>query len=200
MFLVKKPTYTDKEIIEGLLAGGRKEDSCLAYLYKNNIKSITNMIRENNGNEEEAKDIFQDAIVVFYEQVKIGKFQLEAKISTFIYTVAKNMWLNKLKRAMLDISYRNTQDKNQADDSLFEQVLEKEKQYIVYDIMNQLKEDCKQILIYTVYESRSMKEVSELMGFQNEQVARNKKSKCLNYLKNIVRRSHALTQQIQEIV
>ena len=199
MFLVKNSVYTDTEIINGLLAGGQEEDSCLSYLYKQNLRSITNMIKENNGNEDEAKDIFQDAVVVFYEQVKTGKFQLEAKISTFLYSVAKNMWLNKLKRSKLEVAYRNTQDTDTADD-LYEGVLEKEKQEIVHHVMNQLKDDCKQVLVYTIFENKAMKDVCDLMGFQNEQVARNKKSKCLNYLKTIIRNSSSLNQQIQEIL
>ncbi len=183
--------YTDKEIISGIRLGGSHTDKFLRYVYKKNWPMVLSMILKNQGKEEDAGDIFQEAMIVFYEQVKNGSLELHCKISTYLYAVARNLWNNKLKRHKASYKYQQfvKQSGAQSSESHAEYLLKEERAELVRAWMDQLKEDCKKILLLSIFEEKPMKEIFPIMGYQNEQIARNKKHKCLTYLKRIVFKS-----------
>ena len=163
--------------------------------YKSNISLITNYIRKNNGDEHDAKDLFQTAIISFYEKVKSGEYEHIAKIRSYIYEVVKNRWINELQRRNKKnaIDILNT-DEN--DNSPEHRILDKEKGQIVRKIMKKLNHDCRKILEYSIYQRLDMKKISKLMNYKNEQVARNRKSLCLKELKSIIKNSKHLMLEL----
>ncbi len=192
-----KKTFTDEEIIEGLKNGGKKTESQqLEYLYKSRYDMILSYILKNNGTNDDAKDIFQQAIIAFYENIKSGKYVHQSKISTYIFEIVKNMWINILKHKKIEESYIQKNTNNISKDNPEDKIAEKEKKRFVKKIMEKLKQDCREILIYSIYNKYSMQEIAEIMGFKNSQVARNKKNLCLESLKSIIRNSNLLLQEL----
>jgi DNA-directed RNA polymerase specialized sigma24 family protein len=76
----------DSEILERIKLG---DEAVLDYLYKKNFKMMTKMVMNNNGNEDEAKDIYQEALIVFWQKASSGNLTLSSKISTFIYSICQ---------------------------------------------------------------------------------------------------------------
>jgi DNA-directed RNA polymerase specialized sigma24 family protein len=58
---------------------------------------ILQLVINNNGDEDEAKDIYQEAIIVLYNKVKRGDFELSSKLKTYIYSICRRLWLKRLK-------------------------------------------------------------------------------------------------------
>jgi len=85
---------TDQEIIHQLKKGN---EACLKQLYQH-LGMIKGLVLKNNGNEEDALDIFQEAVIVFYKNVMSGGFELKGKISSYLYEVSRRLWLNQLNR------------------------------------------------------------------------------------------------------
>ena len=75
-----------------------RDESALDLLYKENYRALTRMIMKKGGSEEEAADIFQDALVVFWQKANEKDFVLTAKISTFLYSVCLNLWRKEIDR------------------------------------------------------------------------------------------------------
>ena len=92
-------TYTDQELLQMLSASeeDRKEEA-LKYLYRSMFKMIQHYIQTNNGGPSDVDDVFQDAIIVLYHQVRKPSFLLTSSISTYFYSVCRNLWLKKLRR------------------------------------------------------------------------------------------------------
>lgn len=208
MKIFRRSTYSDEEIIDGLKAGGVSEEKVLEVLYKNNLKIITNHIIKNSGNKDVAKDIFQDILVVFCEQVKTGRFQYQSgtKISTYLFMLSKRLWINELKKTGREHEYKNRQAKkeniqneNYNETTPLYRVLADEKQLIVKQFMAELEEVCRKILIYSIFEELPMKEICVKMGFKNEAVAKSKKYKCKEALKKIILNSPQLSQTLNEL-
>ncbi len=198
MLFFKGVKFTDKEIIEGLQEDPYLEDAILKYLYNNHYPKIRKYVISKGGNNAEAKDIFQDSIIVFYQKVKAKKFRQEAKISTYLITLARNMWINRKKRlAKIDTpdSLNLQIDNNQPID----QLMEMERNEFAQKLLQELEEDCRKILTLSIFRKLPMKKISEIMEYQNEQVARNKKSKCLKYLKKAIRKSANLSNIFKEL-
>ncbi len=85
--------YFDELIIAEIR---RKNEVALQELYKVHYPMIVHFICSNNGTEQEAKDIYQDAIIAFYERVLQPDFVLTCKIKTYIYAVCRRLWLKRL--------------------------------------------------------------------------------------------------------
>ncbi len=198
MLFFRERKYTDSEIIEGLLHGGKQEDSVLKYMYSAFYPQIRKFVLSKGGNSVEAKDIFQDSIIVFYQNVMAKKFEQKAQIKTYLFTLARNMWINRQKRAARIDTLDKLQNAVETDKTI-NNLLEAERNEFVLELMEVLSEDCRKILTLSIFQKLPMKKISEIMGYQNEQVARNKKSKCLKYLKNAIVKSASLTKIFKEI-
>ena len=75
---------TEQEIFERICKGDEKT---LEFLYKKYYRMMTKMVITNSGTEEEARDIYQDALIVFWQKATSGKLVMTSKISTYIYSI-----------------------------------------------------------------------------------------------------------------
>ena len=176
----------DEQILDWLNNGLSDENRALDYLYKQYYRSIERHLSSNGAKKEDVKDVFQDTIIVFYENVKAGKFHLAPSISSYLHSIALRLWINKQKkegRLSLSNNLADLESKSMLGIGAKSGIQESRGQLL--SMMNQLKEDCRRILELSIYRHLEMREIAHLMGFKNEQTARNKKSKCLGYLRKI---------------
>ncbi|HFA49543.1 MAG TPA: sigma-70 family RNA polymerase sigma factor, partial [Bacteroidetes bacterium] len=141
-------TYTDQEILDGLRRGGQPEDAALRQVYLQNRTAVLDLIKKNKGSMEEAKDVFQEAIMSFYENIKNGKFKGESAISSYIYSIARFIWLNKLKRKGIGQRILDTQQPCEIEESFLPRFFAKEKEKQVLDLFEKLGCDCKKVLVF----------------------------------------------------
>ena len=184
---MNKNNLKDSHLIENLLTGGAAEEQALGIIYRNNKRLIEQLILKNSGAKEEAKDIFQEAVIDFYENVQAGKFKGESAISSYLYSIARFKWLNRLKRKKTEARIIDTQDHSDLRDSLEEDFIEKETKEQFMNLFDQAGGSCKELLIYTIYYNYSMADIVEKLSFNSEQVARNQKYRCLKKLKELLR-------------
>jgi RNA polymerase sigma factor (sigma-70 family) len=168
----------DSEVIEKMKKG---DESALEYLYKKNYKMMINLIIKNNGTEEEAKDIYQDALIVFWQKITSGNLEMTSKISTYLYSVCQNLWRKELERKSRFTS--DTVEKGFSDGSAEKE----EKVKIIQECLGQLGESCRKILSYYYFDELSMNDIAEKMGFANADTAKTKKYKCKLELDRLVK-------------
>lgn len=69
---------------EALLAAIRREDeTAVAYLYKQHYPMVLHFVLNNNGTEDEAKDIYQEAVILFIEKIRENTLELNCLIKTY---------------------------------------------------------------------------------------------------------------------
>jgi RNA polymerase sigma factor (sigma-70 family) len=181
---IKSSVPTDSEVIIGILNDSK--DS-LNQLYKGYFPMVLQLVLTNNGNEDEAKDIFQESIIVLYKKVKSGSFELNSKLKTFIYAVCHRLWLKRLNQKSRHINsdlvdFENLESVDE-DIALHE---EKDAQFRQMDYaLQQLGEPCKTIIEDYYIQSRSMQDISEKFGYTNADNAKTQKYKCLQRLKKL---------------
>lgn len=188
--------FSDQEIIEGLLKG--EDDRILEYLYSSLLPSIKKMVYKYNGTEEEAYDVFQEAIMRFYTYVKQGKFNETNNVKGFIYTVGRNVYIDYLRRQNKSSSIEEIRIADIAEgETPLEKLITGEKEAKVMEFFSQIGEACKNVLIYYFYYNMSMKEISQKMGFSSEDVAKTKKFKCKQKLLELVKKDPSLNHLIR---
>lgn len=158
----------DSEIIERIKRG---DEQALDFLYKKNYRMMVKMIIKNNGSEEEAKDIYQEALIVLWQKVLSQDFTLTSKLSTFLYSICQNLWRKELERK----SKLTNEESNESE--IFD-IDKKERIEIINQCINDLGETCKKILTYYYFDKLSMNDIAEKLGFANSDTAKTKKYKC----------------------
>jgi len=186
-----KKVFTDNEIIEVLLHQPKLELEVLKYVYAAADPSLRKFILSNGGDNTIADDIIQDAIIVCYEKIKNGKFKLQTTLIGYIYTVGKYIWYNRQRKEKPIVKVVST-DAYQLNTSFEEndfELFNVDKTALVDELLAEVGSSCKKILIESIYMKKSMQEIAKSNDLKNEQVARNKKSKCLKKLRKIIEAS-----------
>jgi len=173
-------TISDEEILKRIQKG---DQTMIELLYKKNFRMVVNYIQKNSGTEEEAKDIFQESIVVFWQKAGSGNLIMTSKISTYIFSISQNLWRKELDRKgrnsgeMVELSEVMEHDKE-------------EKIKIIHESLRQIGDTCRDILVYYYFEDRSMNDIAEIMGFANSDTVKSKKYKCKQELDKYIRENY----------
>ena len=192
---------SDEEIIEAI-KNEEKLEVFVGQLYEKHFNMISNFVRTNNGNHEDAEDLFQEAIVVFIDLVRKDRFRGDSSIKTFIYAISKNLWLNELKKRNRAVFreteyYENTEKES---DEIRSGVSENEVRKQVLSFLDKLGENCKKILILFYYEEKSMRDIFQEMNYESEQVARNMKYKCMKRLHELLDDNSHIKQSFKNLL
>ena len=182
--------YSDKEILVFIQRG--EDDKALSFLYKKILPKIRQYVKTNNGDDDEAYDIFQDGIMIFYKQVKESKFNEEYEIGGFIYTVCRNLWINRVKRKNRNVSIDHVADPGRTEDNALNDLISEEREAYVMKMLSDLGERCKELLLYSIFYKFSMKEICEKMGFSTENAAKTRNYKCKQKLVGLVKDNLAI--------
>jgi len=178
-------TYSDQELLELLRSPEPgKQDLAFKYLYQNSYKVVRALVTRNSGNESETVDVFQDTMIVLFNNARTPGFKLTGKLSSYIYGVARIVWLKKLRKhkPQFEIDDAKIQLKETNPSGL--EILEKEEKFNhLESLISKLHKDCIRVLKYFYYEKMSMKEISKEMNYASENVAKNKKLSCLKKLR-----------------
>lgn len=180
---IKSSVPEDSEVVIGILNGSK---DTLNRLYKSYYPMILQLIVSNSGDEDDAKDIFQEAIIVLYNKVKSGNFELNSKLKTFIYSVCRRLWLKRLSQ--LKHSGGNVMDFEDhipVEEDLEEHDEQDRKFKLMDQAMGKLGEPCRTIIEDFYMKNRSMQDICEKFGYTNTDNAKNQKYKCLQRLKKL---------------
>lgn len=175
---------SDEHIIAALR---NNDDSVLSVLYKLYFGSINHFIITNSGSEDDAKDIFQEAIIVFYQNIKNQNFELNCKIKTYLYSVCRLMWLKKIKKASAVVGkITDFEGFIAIDDAEADMIEEREIQFgKMAAALGELGEPCKTLIEDFYIKQLSMGQISEKFGYTNADNAKTQKYKCLMRLKKL---------------
>lgn len=176
--------YTDEAIIDGL----KKRDSLIIrYVYKEYYPTIKFLITTNSGTETDAEDVFQDALVVLYRKIAKENLVLTSSFKTFLYSICRNLWLQRLDRRVFSNEFLDMEDLSELQEiSSSEQADEEHEKYRLFQQHYfRLSEDCQKIL--KLFMSKvSLREIAEIMGFKTEKYAKTRKFMCKEKLKNSI--------------
>src|ERR1044072_1986656 len=92
---VKTDSTDEKALLKGLAVNDRKSVETIYKLFYNMVQSL---ILNNNGSADDARDIFQETVIVLYEKAKTGSFELNCQLKTYVYSVSRRLWLKKLQQ------------------------------------------------------------------------------------------------------
>jgi len=188
----------DKTIIEALLSGDmRREDRALKDLYLSYFPYIRSYVLKNNGSAEEAQDLFQDTLLVFYQQLKQGMV-IEHSIKAYLYSVARYRWLHKLRDTRPTDDIDEPPEAINVNEDMMEILERQERLSVITRLLDHMGKKCKQLLTLVYFERVSWKAIVERMDFATEGQAKTQKYRCLNQLKDMVRKNPEISSILRD--
>ncbi len=171
--------YSVIEIIDGLR---RRDNRVIRYIYKAYYPSVVKLVLSNSGSEDDAKDIFQEALIVVFRNIREkADFKLESAFQTYLYSIARLLWLKHLR------NFRN-QDKNLRENHPyieFEDPKPFDQEDIRYSMYQRaflkIPPDCQKILKMSV-DGVPQKDIADSLGFKSENYIKKRKHFCKEYL------------------
>ena len=179
-----KEQFTDNDFMVGLLNGN---NDVLSALYKKYYNIVLKFILYNSGTSAAAQDIYQETIIVLFESVKKPGFELKCQLQTYIFSIAKRLWLKELKKNGKTFLFKESEENNIVDVS--EDLKEFDEKEAEIEKMNnsliELGEPCSELIKDFYINKLSMEEIAEKFGYTNADNAKTQKYKCLQRLKKI---------------
>jgi len=154
-------------------------------LYEQNYQLVERYVLKNHGTVDDAKDIFQDIMLVLIEKIYADDFELTASFSTYIFAIGKNLWLKKLR----NISYQKEITLNDFNTtSLYAEVssfIEIEMTYMekLESLMKKMSAHCYHLLRSMFYLDKKIEDIQKDFGYSSRHNAQNQKYKCLEQAK-----------------
>ncbi len=136
----------------------------------------------NSGTRDDAKDVFQESIIVAYENIRAEKdFKLSSSFQTYIFSVARIIWIKHLNKVKENLSKLN-EDHEYIEFEEPQPFREHDFDYALYQkVFLELPEDCQRIL-KMINEGISQREIANRMGFKSESYIAKRKHFCKEYL------------------
>ena len=160
-------------------------------MYNAYLGMIQNVVSNNNGDSQDGEDIFQDGMIVLFNQARKEDFELRCTVKTYLYSICRNLWLKKLRKSKKVVELTDTiKQFVTVDESQLKTLEVTEEKEIISSYIGQLSEGCQEILKYFYFDKKKMSEIADLMGLANEQGAKNKKSGCMKKLKSMMKDSN----------
>ena len=160
-------------------------------IYQKNFPILKKFILENNGDEEEAKDIFQDVLVALFRRLEKEDIEIKTTFGTYVFNMGKYMWFKRLKTKKTNTKLVGTPQGGEDPDIATEQLRIK----IYEEELNNLGSDCQKVLKLH-FEKINYKEIAQRMGYTGEEYARRKRYLCVNSLKAAVKK-HPLYKELR---
>jgi RNA polymerase sigma factor (sigma-70 family) len=178
-----KPENNEKALLLGL---ARKDRKCIDTIYKEHYNLVQALIINNNGSVDDAKDVFQEAMMVLYEKAQSEDFELNCQIKTYLYSVSRRLWLKRLAHQS---RFSLHEDHSLEHVMVDEDTDEHEKRDIEFSMMekaiNSLGEPCRSLIEAFYLQKKSMQEIAMNFGYTNADNAKSQKYKCLVRLKKL---------------
>lgn len=168
------------------------DSKALKALYTSNYYKVEHMVMNNSGSKEHAKDIYQEAFITVWKNIKDDSFvpQNETAVQGYLYQIAKNKWLDMVnssrfkKTTVLENEYifhdKANHEKEAEEEDILSQKLEK-----TMSIFKAMGQPCKGLLTAFYFDKKSLRDIATKLKIE-ETTARNNKYRCMEKLRKMV--------------
>ncbi len=160
-----------------------EENASFEALYRLYYPAVKAHIIRNQGSTQDAEDIFQEAVLVLLQQLRQADFVLTATLKTYLFAIARNLWLNRLRAARHSLIDDREVDNEPGETALFElqQELTSEDKLTLW--LTKITERCQRILKAIFFYREPMESLMLKMGWKNRHTAANQQYKCIQQMR-----------------
>lgn len=170
-------------LLEGL---AQNDKQAIETIYKQHYNMVQSLVINNNGTADDARDIFQEAMIVLYEKARSGSFELTSQLKTYIYSICRRLWLKRLQQQQKFVPEISSLEETVPVEEEIEGHEKRNSELLMMEkAMHSLGEPCKSLLEAYYLQKKNMSEIAGNFGYTNADNAKNQKYKCLMRLKKL---------------
>jgi RNA polymerase sigma factor (sigma-70 family) len=176
--------YSNEEIIDGIR---RRDNAILLYIYRTFYPMVRELVVRNHGKAEDAKDVFQEAMVILFRKTHEEEIKLHSSFTNYLYTISRFIWLKVLQRKR--VFFEKISDFMQPVEMESEEILDIEvslERKVVQHYFEKLGKDCREILTM-FYNEMSFREIAQKIGKTSEEYVRKRKHICKEHLVRMIK-------------
>ncbi len=166
-----------------LLRIRKEENAAFQLLYKFYFPTIQKYILQNSGTIADAEDIFQESLITLIHKSRDPAFVLSASLKTYLFAIAKNLWLKKL-RDKKEASHENMD----AFDTIDESFINNEEPSLaekITELMHVLSAGCVKVLHQFYWLNQPIEAIMMMSGYKNRHSVSTLKNKCLTTIRKL---------------
>lgn len=157
-----------------------QSERAFAILYSG-FPKVKKLILSKGGKKEDAEDVFQEALVIFYRKSIHKDFKLTASADTYLYSICRFLWKDIQRKQKRSNDFNNI---TLIQDDDLEEIIEKEKKLqAIEEVLDKISKKCQEIFESFYFKKLSMKDIAVRMRYSSERVAITQKYKCLEQAK-----------------
>ena len=176
-------TEQEQILLKGL---AQNDKNSVEKIYRENYSTIQSFVLNNNGSVDDARDIFQEAMIVLYEKSRLASFSLNCQIKTYVYSICRRLWLKRLQQLG---KFGTNVESLEEIIPVEEEIEDHEKRNVDFVLMEhamaKIGEPCKSLLDAYYLQKKNMQEIATEFGYTNADNAKTQKYKCLVRLKKL---------------
>lgn len=181
---------TDQSLFEALKNGS---EMAFKQVYEDNRLLFFNFAKKYGLNDDDILDVYQDAYISLYENIKNGKLvELRSSISTYIISIGKYKIMERLRKNKKYINDEVLLNRVEEVDNEIEHFDIKQEelsseQKLLQLYFKKLGTKCRQILTLFYYKQYNIKEIMIEGNYNSENVVKSQKSRCLKTIKEAIK-------------
>ncbi|MCB0706862.1 MAG: sigma-70 family RNA polymerase sigma factor [Saprospiraceae bacterium] len=173
---------TEQYYLDGLVRG---DSNVIREIYARYYKAILHFIETNSGNAEDAKDIFQEGLMLVFQKAKNKDFELSSTFLTFLFSVCRNIWFNRIrKKSFGEVTLSEEITSTLTEDKVSE-IEANEREVLFRNKFLLLGVDCQQVLSM-YFQKIKMEEIMEKMQFSSISYTKKRKFQCKEKLVQLI--------------
>jgi DNA-directed RNA polymerase specialized sigma24 family protein len=161
-----------------------KREQVFLELYKKMFPPVAAYVHKRGGTYNDAKDIFQDALVIYYEKVMVASPSLHQNKNAYLFGIVKHLWNRRFNESITVLPTDFSDEKfSETEDVVYEEASTRK----LMQLLNTTGQKCMELLRAFYYDKLSMAEVADVYGFSSVRSATVQKFKCLEKVRDTVK-------------
>lgn len=179
---------TDEQLIAQLK---QRDRNALKTVYLDYKTAFFKFMSRYNAKNDVLEDIFQDALIVLYENAQAGKLDaLKSSVKTYLFGIGKFMLFKHFRDAKKEVPTEEVYLFDKYDQAVIDDVYADEgpsdHQTMLVANFKKLGDKCREILELFYLQGMKLDEITQTQGYENKAVAKSQKSRCLKSLKQLI--------------
>ena len=185
--------FSTEKILAGIVENDR---IVIQYVYDKYFVSIKYYVIKHGGTDNDAWDVFQDSLMVVYEQAQSGNLVLQNKFITYFYSICKYRWL-KLLRDRSPNQHEEFEYKNEVEvlgynnyvAQIDEAIEQEERERIYQENFLKLSKEC-QKLFKLLAKGLTTSEITKKLNYKSTGFTYKKRKLCKEQLLKRIKESN----------
>lgn len=171
---------TDNQYLEALCAGN---SSLLNEVYRKHSREVMLWVLKNNGDADDAQDLFQDALMAIYDRYCGRDFQLTGAFGALLMTVCRRKWFDRLSQKKREEGVRNAEMERYTEETpeweaAEEAMLQQKRQECLSQVFELLSEQCRKLLSLITADETPVEQIAQQLGMANANAVYQSKHRC----------------------